>query len=271
MPAASVAQSSGQRGQILDVRVEDDQEVVPQSVMLRQFEICHALSNTGSAVGHRIVVDVDPAYARVAAEPPLLSHRELAGAGDDRLDRRVECASLRRGSRTTPCSRAPAERFARSGCCASDSTSATSPASIIRCTRSAIRLVSTGRGQRRPNCWNATRRVRVDAGTERAERPSAAERDLEGPHNATRIGRLHLRRRDRVESAELRDAAPRTPSRRGASLELGTHVGPASGNLHRVGHAAQVQAGAGHQHGTIVRGPRSRAGLVRRSREVGRR
>ena len=47
--ATTVAQPSSQRGQIVDMRVERDQEVVAQPVVLRQFEICHARSSSGSA------------------------------------------------------------------------------------------------------------------------------------------------------------------------------------------------------------------------------
>ena len=48
--APTIAQAPGEGRQIVDVRVEHDEEVVAQSVMFRQFEVCHARSNTGSAV-----------------------------------------------------------------------------------------------------------------------------------------------------------------------------------------------------------------------------
>ena len=40
-----------------------------------------------SGLGHRIVFDVDPAYAWIAAEPSLLANGELTCAGDDLVDR----------------------------------------------------------------------------------------------------------------------------------------------------------------------------------------
>ena len=41
-------------------------------------------SGAGQRLGDRVAVDVDPAYAGVAAEPALLADGELAGAHDDR-------------------------------------------------------------------------------------------------------------------------------------------------------------------------------------------
>ena len=54
-----------------------------------QLSVCHCADPHDTqrhsvAGGERVVrVDVDPAYARVATEPALLAHGELAGAGDD--------------------------------------------------------------------------------------------------------------------------------------------------------------------------------------------
>ena len=52
--------------------------------------IASAVPHDRHGLGDRVVLDVDPVYAGVAAEPPLLAHRELPGPHDDLLDRVVE-------------------------------------------------------------------------------------------------------------------------------------------------------------------------------------
>ena len=125
--------------------------VVGVTVVVDQSS-CECVEYGRQRLGHRIRFDVDPAYARVAAEPPFLSNGELASPRDDRRDRRIERAAplqvldellvaerLAGGPRDRPLQqrRRPRRRARRR----SSSGRARS-----------IRRANTSRGQRRPSC-----------------------------------------------------------------------------------------------------------------------
>ena len=118
---------------------EHDEEVVAEAVVLGERRAVIAsvvLAATGSASATGSCVDVDPAYAGVAAEPPLLAHGELAGAHDDRR-RRPRRASTRPSRWAMQL--LVAERLARRSATgrralgAARSTSSSRPAAIIAC------------------------------------------------------------------------------------------------------------------------------------------
>ena len=97
-PAAPVAHPPGQVGQLgrRQVDVEGDEEVVAESVVLDELQRVHVRERVDHArphLGERVGgggVDVDPAYAGVAAEPPLLTRGEPTRPRDDRRDGFVE-------------------------------------------------------------------------------------------------------------------------------------------------------------------------------------
>jgi hypothetical protein len=92
--------------------------------------------------------------------------------------------------------------------------------------------------------------IGVETGSERTERTTAADGDLEGAHDPALIGRLHLARRDGVEFGEL-SMERGGPFGGRSRFQLGAHVGPAARHVHRVGDAAQVQPGAGDQYRSV--------------------
>ena len=170
-------------GEVGDRRVERDEEVVAEPwclvrvtcfIVVEQSRRC----TTAGRLGDRIGLDVDPAYARVAAEPPLLAHGELAGARDDR--RSTAASSVQRAVEVVdaaPCSRAPGGRCATSAARRSSAaTSSTSPAAIIACTRCSMRVGQHVAVPAQADLRDGDRRVDVEARAERAERAPAADR-----------------------------------------------------------------------------------------------
>ena len=256
-------------GRSLDVRVEDDQEVVAQAVVLGQsshlpcsFPRPGATSATGSSSmsiqrmrgsrrNHR---SWRTANWRVRVMIVSIAVVERAAAVEV-VEQLLVAERLASGSRRSGAARERSTSSTQSGrrSCAARGR---------RCARSA-----PARGQRRPNCANRRRRVRVDARAERAERPAAAERHLEGAHDAAAVGRLHLRRGERVETAELRVQRSTPSSRRGARARharRATRPGISIGSVTRAG-TGRCRPQAPHAD-RGRRCPRSAVGRRRRSR-----
>ena len=90
--------------------------------------------------------------------------------------------------------------------------------------------------------------IRLEPGSERREGSARPDRDLQGSDDPPAIGRLHPRRRHRIERGE----AGVQVGRPGAtllqlSLQSGGHVGEASRDLEVVDDGAQVEAGTADQ------------------------
>ena len=172
----------------------------------------------------------------------------------------VERARRRRGGRAAPCSRAPGGRCATAGrAVASAAHLVEQPGVDHRCTRRSMRSASSGRGQRRPICVNAT-----SAGTTSMPGPN----ELNGRPLPTLTSRARTMRRPfvgldprrrrpgRASASSACSAAPPSSARRASSSARTSGHWP--GTSSRIGDGAQVQPGAGDEHGAPRRARRCR-------------
>ena len=197
-------------------------------------------SSTGQHLGHRIVFDVAPSVRGGRDGTIAPGGRRTGGcAATIVLDRLVERAlALEVGDELLVAERLRAVRDSPPG-------AAEQPRHLVEqagshhlvhprvdALRPAPVAATAGRSAR-----TAIGGYGVEPGTERAERPAAAERNLERAHDAPRVGRLHPRRRHRVELGELARAAPRRPRASASASSSARTSGHSPGHVHRVGRA----------------------------------
>ena len=190
-------------------------------------------------LGDRVVLDVDPAYAGVPAEPPLLAHRELAGAGDGRLHGSVDirfveqflvAEGLASGTRQRPSCRQSLDLLGQAG------RDHRQHPPLDACRQ---HLAAPAQSDHH----DVGRRVGPETGTEGAERAAGTERHLQRPHDAPPVGWVDAPSGDRVERIE---SAPE-----GTDIVLGLqllpNVRPLTRDVQLVDHGGEVEPGPGDE------------------------
>ena len=226
--AAAVAHAPRQRRQVVDMRVEHDEEVVAQPVVLGECERCHA-SSAAATIG-----------PDSATGSSTTSTQRTRGS---RWNHR-SCRTANWRVRTTICVDGGVERLCavemgeqllvaerlaggarHAGRRQRPATSSTRPASIMAWTRCSMRSASTSRSQRRPICT-----IGVGGYTSRPGPYELNGRPLPWHTSSARtirrrVGRLDLRRRAAGRARRAgRGAAPdRAGSPRRAAARIAGH------------------------------------------------
>ena len=189
---------------------------------------------------------IDPGQARVPAEPPVLATLEPPGA-------RRRSASTASSSVEPPVE--VVEQLAVAERLTGGHRQPTGPsgqlAHLVEPTGgqlgsdagldAPVELVAL---QAQPDDGIRHGRVHLEAGPVGREGPTAADGHLQRPHHPPTVGRLHPTCGHRVEAGQASVEGGGV----GFGLELGPHVGVATGQLEVVDHGPEVQAGAADQH-----------------------